>query len=166
MCLAHAENYIAAAAILIPVETPPTGFGCRSLTFAVYGILSTIVFILMVLSSFLSHLARPWLGYHRRPALNSMACISRWMGKSLAVINGLGMVVACILQFSGGYDNCYCKTTTFGGSASSEMLPLYFGSYNLTSTTFYKVWIGGIAMAISFCLSYLAAIYFASPMVA
>jgi len=153
------------AAILIPVETPPTGFGCRSLTFAVYGILSTIVFILMLLSSFLSHKARPWLRYHKRPGFNSMAYISRWMGKSIAVINGLGMLVSCILQLSGGYDNCYCNTTTFGGSVSSGTLTFYFGSYNFTSTTFYKVWIGGIALAISSCLSYLAAVYVASPMV-
>ena len=154
---------LAGAAILIHFETPPKGIGCRSLTFVLYGVLGTVVFLLVFLSSILSHCARVRPKSRGRKFLTCMACISRWTGKFLGIISGLGIIAACLMQLSGGYDNCFCSSTIFGGSPNGVVS--FLDASSVKASIFYKFWIGGTVMAMLSSLLYGAAIYFASPMV-
>ncbi|OAX40776.1 hypothetical protein K503DRAFT_841407 [Rhizopogon vinicolor AM-OR11-026] len=129
------------AAVLTVWYTPTVGLGCRSLVYLLYGAMSTIVWMMLVLSSILSHYAAypdqrytlyPYRHHashpYRRLAHASypdrhfpavrlakvLANILRWGGKSLAVVNAFCIVTSGMLQFTNVYDNCYCNSSVLG----------------------------------------------------
>lgn len=72
----------------------------------------------MFLSSVLAHRARPLERYKTttitQDIQETLAIGLRWIGKTLGVLNGVGIIVASIMQFSGIYANCFCSSTVFG----------------------------------------------------
>ena len=152
------------ASILIHLNTPPKGIGCRVLTFILYGAAGTISFWLLLLSSILGHSARRqsvhggrsglkrWIGY--------TAALIRGLGKTIAIMNGLGILVSCTLQFAGVYDNCFCSSTIFGGNLNG--LVSFIGP-DIRGSEVYGYWIGGTVMAFSVSGLYSFAIYIATP---
>jgi hypothetical protein len=127
------------------METPPSGMGCRALTFCIYGVMGTVVFFLMLASSILAHRAR------LRPNSNAactaqgiegfLAVLFRRAGKILGVINGLGIIAASTMQFAGVYDNCFCSASTFTGDPGR--LLYLMDPTDISQSTVYKFWIGG-----------------------
>ncbi|KAF9646666.1 hypothetical protein BDM02DRAFT_2984008 [Thelephora ganbajun] len=153
------------AAILIHLNTPPKGIGCRSLTFVVYGAAATVAFWLLLLSSALAHLARRQSIRERRSGLKTfigyIATLTRWLGKFIAIANGFGILISCIMQFAGVYDNCFCSSTVFGGDPNGFV---WFIDADVKGSQVYKYWIGGVAMAFGASGLYTFAIYVATPM--
>ena len=153
------------AAILIHLNTPPKGLGCRALTFTVYGAAATVALWLLLLSSLLSHLARRQSIRERRSGLKTLigyiAALTRWAGKTIAIANGFGILLSCTMQFAGVYDNCFCSSTIFGGNPNGLVS---FIEDDVKGSEVYRYWIGGIIMAFGVSGLYTFGIYVATPM--
>ena len=153
------------ASVLIHLFTPPKGMGCRALTFVVYGSTGTVSFLLLLLSSILAHWARPQSLRGKRSGfkifVGCIAALTRWLGKTLAILNGLGILLSCGMQFGGVYDNCFCSSTIFGGNPDGLVK---FVEQDIKGSEVYGYWIGGIVMAFFVSVLYTFAIYVATPM--
>ncbi|KAF7335587.1 hypothetical protein MVEN_02213000 [Mycena venus] len=90
------------AAMLLEWLTPTIGLSCRSGSYLMYASVSTIVWVLLVISSVLSSVPSP------SPHLRQTAVCLRHSGKSLAVLNAAWILLICIFQFAGVYDTCWC----------------------------------------------------------
>lgn len=105
----------AGAAFLVGWFTPTTKIGCRSMGYLLYGVVSTIVWMMLLLSSILAHssAADPCrVSLSARVTLAS-SHILRWTGKLLALLNFLLVIMACVFQYSSFYDRCYCNSSVF-----------------------------------------------------
>ena len=152
------------AAVLIHLNTPPKGVGCRVLTFSIYGVAGTVAFLLLLLSSVLGHSVRAQRVREKRPGLKMLvgyiATLMRWLGKTIAILNGFGILVSCTMQFAGLYDNCFCSSSIFGGDLNGLVS---FTGPNIRGSEVYASWIGGIVMAFGVSGLYIFAIYVATP---
>ena len=153
------------ASILIHLMTPPKGMGCRAVTFTVYGIAATVAFWLLLLSSMLAHLARRQTIHEKRSGSKAFigyaAMCTRWLGKTIAVINGIGILLSCVMQLGGVYDSCFCSSTILGGNPNG--LVCFLGP-NIKGSEVYGYWVGGTLMAFGVSALYAFAIYIATPM--
>jgi hypothetical protein len=153
------------AAVLIHLNTPPKGIGCRATTFTVYGAAGSAAFLLLLFSSLLAHLARRQSVREKRSGLKTfigyIAMFTRWSGKFIAVANGVGILVSCIMQFAGAYDTCFCSSIIFGGSPDGLV---WFIEEDVRGSEVYKYWVGGIVMAFGASGLYTFGIYAATPM--
>jgi hypothetical protein len=154
---------IPGAAILIQYETPPVGLGCRSLTFVIYGAISTIVFLSLFLASILSHCARARPKSHSRTILGFSASVLRRTGKFIGVANGLALTAVCLMMLAGAYDNCFCLANVFAGPRVADKIIEFTDVISISSV--YKFCISGTVIAVSSSVLYGAGIYFASPVV-
>ena len=164
--LAHVLQWgTTGASILIHIFTPPKGFGCRALTFTLYGAAGTLSLWLLLLSSILAHSARRQAnGQERRFAKMFIGCVAallRWLGKTIAIMNGIGMLLACCMQFGGLYSNCFCSSDLFGGNKNGTV---QFVAPDIKGSEVYGYWIGGITLAFGMSGMYAFAIYLATPM--
>ena len=153
------------ASILIHLNTPPKGLGCRALTFILYGAAATVAFFLLLFSSIVSHLVRPQSARKKRSGLKTsigyIATLTRWLGKFIAIMNGFGILLSCLMLFAGVYDNCFCTSTTFVGDTNRLVS---FIEKDIKGSEVYRYWIGGIVMAFGMSGLYTFAIYVATPM--
>jgi len=153
------------AAVMIHLNTPPKGIGCRATTFTIFGSAATAAFLLLLLSSIFAHMARRQNVRERRSGLKSLigciATFTRWLGKFIAIMNGFGILLSCTMQFAGVYDNCFCSSTIFGGNPNGLV---WFIEQDITGSEVYRYWIGGIIMAFGVSGLYTFAIYVATPM--
>ena len=137
------------SAVISILSTPAIGSGCRSTPFIVYGIVSTIIWMTLLLSSYLAHYARmrcesgvvPDPGFNTISVAKGLATFLRWLSTFAAGCNGLGILISCLLQFTNFYSTCYSRSSI----AAADR----FG-YDLMKGG----WIGGIAAAFVF-LSFL-----------
>jgi len=152
------------ASVLIHLNTPPKGFGCRAATFTIYGSAATASFLLLLFSSVLAHLARRQNVRERRSGLKTLigyiAMLTRWLGKFIAIVNGFAILLSCMMQFAGLYDTCFCSSTIFGGDPNGLV---WFIEQDITRSEVYRYWIGGIIMAIGASFLYVFAMYVATP---
>jgi hypothetical protein len=152
-------------AILIHLKTPPMGFGCRAMTFTIYGAAATVAFGLLLLSSLLAHLARRQSISEERSGLKTFAgCIAmstRCLGKLIAIMNGVGILVSCVMQFTGAYDNCFCSSTIFGGDPNGLVS---FTDEAVKGSGVHGYWVGGIFAAAVVSSIYTFVIFVATPM--
>ncbi|KIK47886.1 hypothetical protein CY34DRAFT_798759 [Suillus luteus UH-Slu-Lm8-n1] len=99
-------------ALIVEWFTPTVGLGCRSLSYLLYGVVSTIIWMMLLISSILAHYSA---ASSYRASLServALACSHslRRMGKLLAIANSLWVVLMCILQYSGFYHTCFCSS--------------------------------------------------------
>ncbi|EXL89892.1 hypothetical protein NOF04DRAFT_9770 [Fusarium oxysporum II5] len=164
------------AAIIMAYYTPMIGFGCRSGSYLLYGILSTVVLFILILSMALSHQAmRMYQAEHIRPPTTNFSkrwtvtwthwlfCfgsnITRLAGKFLAVANSIVLVQIAVLEFVGLFDNCWCKSChlQFGDNGYAVL----FRSNEDYQKIAEGSWIGGLSMA-TIVTSILCLIFFFS----
>lgn len=126
--------------------TPTTGLGCRSGAYILYAVTGTVIWLLMVLSSFLSYHAATSsspsgpLRTLSSPRIAGMLSTGlRRIGKILAMLNATWIVVVCIFQFASFFDRCYCNSSVIGlGKAAYDVI-------NFTSSDVHAMksaWIG------------------------
>lgn len=98
----------------------------------------------MFLSSILAHRARPGQDNKETTVTQDIqgafAIALRWNGKILGVLNGVGIIVASIMQFAGIYDNCFCSSNVFGGSEKGVLYLMEVS--DIKGSEVYKFWIG------------------------
>jgi hypothetical protein len=99
------------------------GLGCRSLSYIIYGLLSTLVWMMLLTSSILTYCSTntPTHSFHGHATLSLRGRIARWLsiflrrlGKLIAALNAVWIVAVGFLQFSNVYDRCYCNSSAMG----------------------------------------------------
>jgi len=142
------------AAIHVHLKTPPKGMGCRALTFTVYGAAATVAFWILLFSSVLAHWARRQSTRERRSALKTfvgcIAAIMRWLGKFIAITNGVGILALSVMQFTGLYDTCFCSSTVFGGDPDGVVRFME----DITRSEVYGPWNFALGMAFAVNIFY------------
>jgi len=140
------------AAIIILWYTPTVGLGCRSASYLVYAAASTVVWMLLVISSILTHYVSPRHSYpdqhgspdHHFRFMDSiakvLAIMLRRLGKLLAACNAAWIVLACLLQFSNFYSRCYCNScvTSLGRRAYAVVMT--------SASDVWTPWVGGVSL--------------------
>ncbi|KAK7062652.1 hypothetical protein VNI00_000140 [Paramarasmius palmivorus] len=146
----------AGAAILVVVQTPTTGLGCRSGAYLVYAGVSSLVWVMLVLSSVLAHYVSTiesrklnvnpyrYRGSSYRIILATEASnLLRRLGKILATMNAVWIVLICLFQFSAFFDRCYCNSSVLGrGAAAFNVMD---PSDDVSSMK--AAWVGGVVLA-------------------
>ncbi|KAJ7916204.1 hypothetical protein B0H13DRAFT_1609607 [Mycena leptocephala] len=139
------------AAIVGSYFVPAKGIGCRAGSYIIYGVVSTLVWILLVASSILAHYSKFTPTVHGRylhtkstRTAGIVSIILRRTGKVLAALNSVWIVLACLFQFSSFFDRCLCNSSVFslGKHAYNaiDLLPSDIAGLNVP-------WIGGVALA-------------------
>ena len=153
------------ASIAIHYKMHPIGLGCRAISLLMYGISGTASFFLLLASSILAHLSRPQPGstyrYSRlRAYQNTGAILCRWLGKSLAVITGLGILVVSFVQPLAVFNNCWCSTTTLD---TPRQLVVFYTENCALEWGIVKVWVGCLVLAFGVSFLFGFAIYLGTP---
>jgi len=139
------------SAVITVVFTPTTGFGGRSGAYILYGIVSTLIWLALLLSGYLAHCAVMWCDGTPEPGFNSanlakgLATFLRRLSIFAAGCNTLGIVLICVFQFSNFYSTCYCNSSVLGRGTKA--------AYNIIDTGDFRRdqmkggWIGGVVLA-------------------
>ncbi|KAF2447526.1 hypothetical protein P171DRAFT_429156 [Karstenula rhodostoma CBS 690.94] len=162
---------VTGSAIVVSYLTEVRGLGCRSGSYLLYGILATSAHVLLLASVFLSHSAM--LIYqrtqsanahpaksstHPRSAKHAMFCTlavaTRYLGKCLAVINALWIVLSSVFELIGFYESCWCTGTVLG--LGNKAWVVLFVSGDKMREDAEPSWIGGLTMSLlTMVLTYL-----------
>jgi len=111
--------------------------------------------MLLVTSSILAHCAAPSSLFSHRQlsrSYNIATFISEglcWLGKILAVLNTVGIITVCILQFSNVFDRCYCSASVPGRGSLAA-----FVTVDVDSTIVERGWIAGLVLASSCAIGF------------
>ena len=129
------------------------GLGCRSASFIIYGMLSTLVWMMLLTSSFLTyystntptHSLKDHFMRRLRVRLASLSSIFlRRLGKVIATFNAVLIVATGMVQFSSVYDRCYCNSSVMGlGEGAYDVISLVPADFGEMRTA----WIGGFVLA-------------------
>ena len=140
------------SAIMIAVFTPTTGLGCRSGSYILYGIVSTVVWLTLVLSSYLAHYVKARHRYsHRRSGLNSvtvaqgLATFLRRLSILVASCNSLWVIHVCVFEFTNFYSTCYCNSSVLGRGVQRGYSLIITAGYDYGHTR--AAWTGGFVFA-------------------
>jgi len=127
--------------------------GCRSGSYFLYALSSSISWFLLVLSSALAcycettpprkerRLDSPY--YPPHPFLRELAIALNMLGKLLCTLNALWIVCACMLHFSNTLNRCFCNSGIFGGRSAKDGFVVMIS----TEKTQY-IWIYGTTMTL------------------
>ncbi|KAJ6551742.1 hypothetical protein B0H19DRAFT_1158747 [Mycena capillaripes] len=139
------------AAILDAFFVPTRGLGCRSGSYLIYGVNSTLVWTLLVTSSALGHYSTftvtikgRYMHTRSTRIAGLFSIIFRRLGKALASLNAIWIVVACLFHFGSFFDRCWCNSCALylGKHAYNviELMPEDVVALNAP-------WIGGVTLA-------------------
>ncbi|KAG2050425.1 hypothetical protein BDR06DRAFT_983988 [Suillus hirtellus] len=130
------------AALVVAWFTPTTKIGCRFMGYLIYGTISTLVWMMLLVSSILAHYSA---ADPRRVSLSTRVALAsshvlRWTGKLLAIVNFFLVILACVFQYSNFYDRCFCNSSVFSrGGAAYDMI--------IETTANNGAWIGALVLA-------------------
>ncbi|KAJ7139089.1 hypothetical protein C8R44DRAFT_301108 [Mycena epipterygia] len=148
------------AAILVAFFTPTKGLACRSGSYLIYGVNATIVWMLLVISSGLAHYSTFTVSFKGRymhtkstRLAGIFSIILRRLGKVLATVNAIWIILACLFQFGSFFDRCWCNSSVF-----------YLGkrAFNVIDVTSSDVldlnapWLGGVFLASGCAIIFMA----------
>ena len=104
------------AATIIIIYTPTVGLGCRSLGYIFYGGVAIIIMFLTIFSTILARISET--RGDKSPLVKRVtaffAVFIRYTCRALAILNAVGIIALCCLQFSNLLDNCYCNSRVLG----------------------------------------------------
>ncbi|KAE9388397.1 hypothetical protein BT96DRAFT_947646 [Gymnopus androsaceus JB14] len=145
----------AGAAIFVTWETPTRGLGCRSGSYLLYAIVSTIVWVLLIFANILSHystfdctshdLEGKKKHYARVDLAGSLSIIIRRFAKILAAANAVWIFTTCMFQFTSFFNRCWCDSTVLGLGAAKAYNVVTLSNEEVDSTR--AAWIGGAVLA-------------------
>lgn len=127
-----------------------SGIGCRVMSEILYGCGATLSCILLIASTIFAQLASPsHVSSDAKPTTSSiwlrrLSILLRKLGKLLALLNALFIVLVCIVQFSNLFDRCWCN---------SSWIQRREKAFNVLDNTSYDLkemrdkWIPGLALA-------------------
>lgn len=150
------------AGLLIAYETPTVGLGCDSAGYLLYGIIATFSCLLLLLSTYLSHLYSSALELSSSPSTpnprlplpqppkaiwwhTTLALATSHLGKSLAGLNALWLLCISVFQFTNLYNTCWCSSSIV--SLHGNAWVALFASDLQIEQASKAPWIGGVVMA-------------------
>ena len=159
------------SAVLIAYLTPTVGLGCRSGGLLLYGVVATVVWMLLVASALFSHRAmlmyqelhrkspspdlfQSRIALHPRSSRHTLICAlaigTRLLGKTLAFVNTIWIITAALFEYIGVYNTCWCQilSVTKGGKG---YVVLFASVHELADATL-SAWSAGIALSVMVCL--------------
>jgi len=147
----------AGAAVLIMFNTPTRGLGCRSGSYLVYALASTLVWFMMVLSSLFAHYAdlQPDSKTSLKRVIRSrleanqsrqLSVTLNTSGKVLATLNTFWVLCCSTLQFANVFDTCYCNSSVTGLGVDKAFNVLLLTREDRTYVA--GVWEGGVIMTL------------------
>lgn len=166
------------AAIMVVWFTPRIGLGCRSGAYLLYAIGSTLVWMLLVASSVLSHYSiTPSSGYKFNETIplasishshysalpiatsersstsaqrmaGYLAITLNILGKLVAVVNSIWIMCACIFQFANVFNTCFCNASVYGRGTDSFVVLTLVGMAPDMERNVMYAWIGAVTMAL------------------
>lgn len=92
-------------------------------------------------------------GYERTTAhslLCGCAVITRILGKTVAILNAIWLVLSSLLEYTGVYDRCYCRGNETGLGMDKGWLVLFKTEDDLAAYAT-SPWAGGVAMSMIIC---------------
>ena len=123
--------------------------------YLLYGIISTVIWLLCVLSSILAHNYKT----SQRGTASQLVWVTsiafRLTAKSLAAFNVVLLFLAAILQFSNVIDNCYCNSSKLGLHSEAYTIITYTNEFLSSIKT---AWAGGLIMSFTTATMFLLAI--------
>lgn len=140
--------------------TPTTGMGCRSLSYLIYGAVSTGIWMMLLISSILAHYsAAP--SHSNQKSLSSRVplalsvCLRR-MGKLLAIANSIWVILTCVLQYSDFYDTCFCNSSMISRGQAAYI--------TIIETSFQAVlakaaWYGALSLSLGSAVAFVIFIF-------
>ena len=140
------------SAAIAMVFTPTSGLGCRSGSYLLYGVVSTMIWLALLLSSFLAHYAKarhdgggsPSSGFNSANLARGLATFLRRLSVLVAGCNALFVILACVSQFSNFYSTCYCNSSVLG-RGSQRAYNIIAAGYDYDRME--AAWIGGVVLA-------------------
>jgi hypothetical protein len=143
-------------AFIVEWFTPTIGIGCRSLSYLLYGVVSTCVWMMLLTSSILAHYSA---AYYYRASLSARVALAfshllRRMGKLLAITNFIWVISACILQYSGVYDTCFCNASVISRGEAAAYVTIVETAAQLALTK--AAWIGALVLACTSASAFIA----------
>ena len=140
------------SAAMIQMLTPTTGLGCRSGSFLLHGVVSTVIWLALILSGYLAHYAKtrhdhgnPPPGSNAITVAKGLATFLRRLSIFAASCNALWIVLACLFQFSNFYNTCYCNSSVLGRGAERAFNLIVATGHDNRDTK--DIWAGGFALA-------------------
>ena len=132
------------------------GLGCRSGSYLLYAAISTLVWLLLIASSILSH----YVTTTSRPVSDSLPRTARLtsiglrrIGKVLAACNAFWIVALCIFQFSNLYRRCYCDSSVLMWGTKKAYMVLETTMNDAAGMI--SAWLGGLGLAIGSALIFM-----------
>jgi hypothetical protein len=114
--------------------------------YLVYGVISTLVWMMLLMSSILAHssAADP-----RRASLSARVTLAfshilRWTGKFLAILNLFLLIMACVFQYSSFYDRCFCNSSVFSRRGAAYAVIIETAAQAAQAKA---AWIGALVLA-------------------
>ena len=137
---------------MIMILTPTTGLGCRSGSFLLYGIVSTMIWSTLLLSSQLAHYAKvrhdygiPRSGLNTITVAEGLATFLRRLSVFAAGCNSLWIILVCLFEFSNLYSTCYCNSSVLGRGVQRAYSLVIATGHDYHSTR--VAWTGGFVFA-------------------
>ncbi|TFK69333.1 hypothetical protein BDN72DRAFT_959617 [Pluteus cervinus] len=143
------------AALVVVMLTPTIGLGCRSACFLVYGGLSSIIWFLMMVSTFLTFGATRMYETQLRPTRSQRftrflikwsAILLRRFCKLAAIVNALWIIVFCFFQFTNFFNRCWCNSSVMKWGVDKAYNVIQFTSQDKIAMT--QAWIGGVGLGV------------------
>ena len=140
------------SAVMTMMLTPTTGLGCRSGSYILYGIISTVIWLTLLLSSCLAHYAKARRYYNRRRSnFNSvtvaqgLATFLRRLSILAASCNTFWVILVCVFEFSNLYSTCYCNSSVLGRGVQRAYNIIIIAGHGYGNTR--AAWAGGFVFA-------------------
>ncbi|SPQ23026.1 292aed90-b939-4f33-9189-9e4aacd86745 [Thermothielavioides terrestris] len=148
------------AAVVIAYNTPMVGWGCRSGSYLLYGLLGTAALACLLRSALLSHLAMRMYQQAYVAGGGGRRRTTRLVGKFIAVANAVILVLIGVFEFVGLFDNCWCKACYLQyGDSGYAVLFRSDADYRKLAQ---GAWVGGIIMATVVSIMLCCLFYFPS----
>ena len=85
-----------------------------------------------------------------RVPVRGLAAVTRYLGKTLAIANALFVVAISLFEFTGGFDNCWCKSDVIG-LGNSGWVALFKTAHDLEQVASVQ-WGMGVVFSVLVCV--------------
>lgn len=140
------------------------GLGCRTASNILYGILATLIWAMLVLSSILAYhstrISTSEILSRSARICRSLSILLRRIGKFIATVNAIWIVLSSIFQFSNVFDRCWCNSSVIGLHRKAYTI-IDYSHFDLTGTK--AAWISGMALAAVTAFTFILSINSLAP---
>jgi hypothetical protein len=143
------------AGILVAYLTPTKGLGCFSGSILIYGLLSTVSFLLFWWTGRLSWSYCNQVENRTRNSVckrfgGVLAILTRLCAKFIAFLNAIWEITWTLLAYSNIFGNCWCDTVYFD-RGDTAYTTIFIGTSAISDVSRH-IWYGGLFLSLIMCL--------------